>query len=93
VVQSPYRLWQAEYIRKEKIPMFDVYFKYVDGNEILCKDITKIELLGTSGYTPISGDQLLTYQFRIHDAMHLYSDSSNFSVTCNGLLYLEVRKR
>nr|WP_308743502.1 hypothetical protein [uncultured Anaerocolumna sp.] len=73
--------------------MFDVYFRYVDGNEILCKDIKRIEVETSNGFSSISGEQLLNHHLRIYGTFHLYSDTSNFSVTSKELLYAEIRKK
>ena len=73
--------------------MFDVYFKYADGNEILCKDITKIEYSGSNGYVQVSGDQLLTTRFRISGDLFLLADDSNHTVTSKGLLHIQVTKK
>lgn len=73
--------------------MFTVYFKYVDGNEALCDSINKIDIETSSGYATISNEQILAYHFRPHGTMYLYSDTSNYSVSTHGLLYMEIREK
>ena len=73
--------------------MVDVYFRYIDGNEILCKAINRIEVPSNSGgYAQISSDQLLSQNIIFYDMIHLHSDVSNYSVSCRGILYFEIRK-
>jgi hypothetical protein len=73
--------------------MYDVYFRYVYCNDILCERINKIEIEGSSGYIQVSGEELSTYHFRIHGTLYLYSDRENYSVTSSGLLYIRVIKK
>jgi hypothetical protein len=73
--------------------MFDVYFKYTDGNEVLCPNISKIEIETSNGYQSIAGDQLINHHFRIHGTFHLYSDKSNYSVVSHGILFIQVVKK
>lgn len=72
--------------------MVDVYFRYTNGNEVLCNNIESIEVATASGYKKISGDELLNYKFGYYDFIHLYSETSNYSVLGRDLLYCQITK-
>ena len=73
--------------------MYDFFFKYTDGNEIRCQNITKVEYDTSNGYAQVIGEQILTHHFRIYGNLYLYSDTSNSTIDCKGLLYIKVSKK
>lgn len=72
--------------------MFDVYFSYFDGNEYLCKNVSRIAVRTSSGIKEISGDDLLSYAFKFNSELNLYSDSACYALSCSNLKALEIRK-
>ncbi len=72
--------------------MINVNFTYDSGTKVQCKFITKIEILTNGNYIQISDDQLLTYHFSANTDYFLYSDSSNYFVSCKNLISIEITK-
>lgn len=73
--------------------MYDIYFKYADGNDIFCPGIQKIEIESSNGYITLSGEQLLTSRVRIHGTIYLFSETSNTAINSSGLLQIQIKKK
>lgn len=73
--------------------MFDVYFSYFDGNEYLCQNVKKITVPTVNGMKAVSGDEILNYCYRIHSEIYLHSDSVCYSISCQNLKAIEIRKK
>lgn len=71
--------------------MYTFNFTYQDGQNKYFEHINEVKYYIRSDYM-VSGDDILKYRFPIGPTLHLFSDSSNISVSGNNLLYIEVKK-
>lgn len=75
--------------------MYNITFYYFNKEpNVSCYNITEIACdagIG-SGMKVISGQDIMKYNFKRYSTMSLHSDTSNYLVSCENLMYFEIQK-
>lgn len=72
--------------------MYTVNFEYFDNSNCLCEGINKIKVHTQNGITDILGDDILNHDYKIYKEIYLFSDTRTYTVSCNNLKFIEIRK-
>lgn len=73
--------------------MFDVYFQYFGGEECLCENVNKIIIPESHGMVEIPENEILNHRFRLKNELHLCSETSAYTVSCNNLKCIKIVKK
>ena len=64
---------------------------YTDGTKLNFEHITRVDYTRAGQSTSITAENMLSCHYPIGCTLHLFSENSNYSVSGNGLLYIEAK--